>query len=47
MFVGPDPGEASVAAFKSIRFLEEKQGGGETMKFVVNYCLLSGKYGKL
>lgn len=46
MFVGPDPGEASVAAFKSIRFLEEK-GGGRTMKFVVNYCLLSGKYGKL
>lgn len=43
MSVGPDPKVAYVSTFQSIRFLE----GGATMRFVVNYCLFSGKYGKL
>lgn len=46
MFVGPDPKVAYASTFQSIRFLTEK-GGGTAMRFVVNYCLFSRKYGKL
>lgn len=46
MFVGPDPKVAYVSTFQSISFLEEK-AGRTTMRFVVNYCLFSRKYGKL
>lgn len=46
MFVGPDPKVAYVSTFQTVRFLEEK-GRGTTMRFVVNYCLFSRKYGKL
>lgn len=46
MFVGPDPKVAYVSTFQSISFLEKK-AGRTTMRFVVNYCLFSRKYGKL
>lgn len=47
MFVGPDPKVAYVSTFQSVRFLEEKRERKTTMRFVVNYCLFSRKYGKL
>lgn len=46
MFVGPDPKVAYVSTFQSIRFLEGV-GVGTNLRFVVNYCLFSRKYGKL
>jgi hypothetical protein len=45
--MGPDPREAYVSTFQSVRFLEEKRGRKTTTRFVVNYCLFSRKYGKL